>query len=341
MKMQELLDPTTVARMTALAADVSADQPAHVIQGPGYPITVTKRSTDPLPPRRLTIADALEIDPRSGAMIQTCCVDCKVSLMIDPALPEGVDPETPRVPICDKCAGIRVRYEAIQHQRNVQAIRRTTVAKHQPRTTDGIDHPVTTSKANNNIEENDMDLDNMSDAELGATVRQQMKAAKVETIKAAKPVIEEERRQEAKKDKKAKKKEQKARPQRVLDGFMVGTTLEIPTLDLSDVPSLDEAPSAKERSPYNKARFRLTKEGPLDPEETTYRVLMSEHLRLQGIESERKVEAKPAKTEKPTKKPKVEAIVAKVNPDDDAKVAALASVLGVSKKKARKIMAGL
>jgi hypothetical protein len=186
-----------------------------------------------------------------------------------------------------------------------------------------------------------MDLSNMSDAELGAMVRQQMQAAKVETIVAAKPEVEEKRKAEAKETEKAIKKEQAARPMRVFAGFMVGTSLEIPTLDLSDVSSLDEAPSAKERSPYNKARFRLTKESALDPEETTYRLLMEEHLRLQGIEAER-VKAVP-KAEKPkkAKAKKVKAVVVDIDPEENAKVTALASVLGVSEKKARKIMAAL
>jgi hypothetical protein len=259
-------------------------------------------------------------------MIDTECVDCKCALKIDPEVPEGVDPEMPRIPICAKCAGIRLRYEAIQNQRNVEIIKRARVARHQPRITDNIDHPVTIKK-----QEKDMDLDNMSDAELGAIVRQQMKDAKVPTVVENKPKVEKARKQKAAAEKAEVAKEQVARKDRIFPGFEVGN-LEVPTLDLSEIVSLDEAPSAVQRSPYNKARFRLTKESPLDPEETTYRTLMEEHQRLATLAQEKPVKAA---------KPKVEAIAVDVKPDDSAKVAALAKVLGISKKQARKMMAGV
>lgn len=367
-KIAELLDPTVAQKMQAVVADIQPSQPAkpkRVLKGRAgeVDIVITKASTEPnqparhhpickcegcevgtsvamtpeayaeryglvrpTAPRTLTAADAIDIDPRSGAMIEAECVDCHTPLLIDPEVPEGVDPEAPRIPICAECAGIRVRHEAMNNQRSVQAIRRPRVAHHQPRTSDGIDHPVKTTK-----KENDMDLDNLSDAELGAVVRQQMKATKVEQVKAAKPVVEAERKVKEKKEKKGVKASRVER-RKVLAGFMVGTTLEIPDLDLSEVASLDEAPSAKERSPYNKARFRLTKEAPLDPEETTYRTLAEEHERLRKTEAERVGKAKEAKPKKVT------AIVADVQDVDKAKVKALAKVLGISKKEARKLV---
>ena len=315
----ELLDTTTAQRIQALAAGVDASEPAK--------------------PRRLTEADAIDIDVESEAMIEAACIDCKVTLMIDPKVPEGIDPEAPRVPICSECASIRVRIEAIENQRNVMAIKRPQVAKHKPRTTDGIDHPVTVKHA---TKENDMDLDQISDAELGAMVRAQMKATLAEKIVVAVPEVVAERKADDKRDKVNVAAEQEDRKTRSLPGFMVGTTLEIPELDLANVPSLDEAPSAKERSVYNKARFRLTKESPLDPEETTYRLLGEEHLRLQGLEAERVAGSTEKIAEPKAKKakaPKATVIVADVSDGDEAKVIALAGVLGVSIKKARKILA--
>lgn len=300
------------------------------------PVTyiVTKPSTQPVPPKRprqLTAADAIEIDPESEALVPANCVDCGVEIMLDPKLPEGIAVDALRVPICEHHAKVRAMYAAAVEQRNVEAIRRPQVARHQPRVTDHIDHPVTVT-----TKEQDMDLSEIADAEIGSMLKEQIRMDKAEKVKAGAKQAKKERKAEAKRFEAERTQAQAERKGKVLPAFMVGTTLEVPALDLSAVPSMDESPSAKERSPYNKARFRLTKEGPLDPETTTYRMLAAEHERLMSAEAER-IGVDAVEVAKPVEQP--EQIVAVIDTDEKAKVKALAKVLGCSKKEAKAILA--
>lgn len=326
----------------AVVADLNADAPA----GGDIPFIVRKASTEPNPPRTLTEADAIDIDPESEAMIEASCVDCRISVLIEPRLPEGVEADEPRVPICAPCAKARAIY-AYNNRRNIMAIRRTRVAKHEPRTTDHIDHPVTTKSTTAN-KENDMDLDNMTDAELGALVRSQMKATLAEQTTAAKIVVEAERAEQAAKTDEAIAAEQVERPERILQGFTLRTksgAKDVPTLDLSDVTwvaLLDEVPSAKERSPYNKALSGIG-EPILDKETTTYADLMKVHERLwkmarkqaKGKGKAKVVEAEPVE-------PEVQVIAAHLDPDEKAiikrKVKALMAVTGLDKKQAKALV---
>jgi len=333
-QLEDLLDEQTRARLmevaqgadktTVVLADLDPEAPAQT--EPEVPYVIVKAATDPNPPRTLTAADAIDIDPRSGAFIDALCVDCQVPLLIDPKVPEGVDPEKPRIPMCDGCAKVRARFAAMSEQRNVEIIRRSSTKKRSPRTTDGIDHPVTVTTKEKPMPKTD--LDNLSDAELGAMVRTQLKATATEQIKEAAPKVEAERKERDKATTKATAKKQKQRKNNVLPGFRVDKSLEVPDLDLSDIDGLDECVSATTRSPYNKARFRLKAGDPLDPETTTYAVLADEHQRLRELASIGK------DTEGTT-------VVLAVNDSDEVlntKAKALAKVLGVSKKEAKAIV---
>lgn len=339
-KIESLLDDETRAKLAQVAKQDA--EPAFVI---------IKASTDPNPPRTLTAADAIDIDPESGAMIDALCVDCKMPLLIDPALPEGADPEALRVPMCDKCGKVRARFAAISEQRNVEIIHRKTVARHQPRVTDGIDHPVTvTHEAREaKTKENDMDLSSMSDAELGAILRADMLA------RAAADLPEKRKKAKSKKAKaEAKaaeqvKQRQAERKGMVLDAFVVGS-LTVPALDLSEVEDLNEMVSSALRAPYNQARFRLAGEPPLwspskEDEDgyvpTTYQTLIDEHARLMAL-----AEVKAAEKAKPKakKQPKPQ-IVAVLSDDDEAEIAkkvkALRKITGLDKATARAIVLGI
>jgi hypothetical protein len=113
--------------------------------------------------------------------------------------------------------------------------------------------------------------------------------------------------------------------------FKVGATLVVPALDLTD-KDLNSLATAKDRSPYNKARYRLGHEEVLDKETTTYAVLAAEHVRL----------AKLAKTHK--EKP-VQQIAAKVEPEAPAKltkkqmIQALMDEGGFTKAEAKALLA--
>lgn len=186
-------------------------------------------------------------------------------------------------------------------------------------------------------EKNMYDLDNLTDAELGALVRKQMKAMKGEEIIEKAPEVEAERQEHEAEQVKQVKAEQEARKERILLGFTVGNC-EVPDLDLTNVSSLDEAPDAKTRSPYNRCRYRLGIKETLDPEVTTYRFLMEEHERLAALASEKA--SKPVESKK-AKKPEPEVAVvvtAKLDKSEKAKAKVLAEVLGVSKKEARKMV---
>lgn len=337
-KIESLLDDETRAKLAQVAKQDA--EPAF---------RVIKASTDPNPPRTLTASDAIDIDPESGAMIDALCVDCKVPLLIDPQLPEGVDPEAPRYPICAPCAKTRTRFAAISEQRNVEIIHRKTVARHQPRVTDGIDHPVTvTHEAREaKTKENDMDLSGMSDAELGAILRADMLARAAADLPAKRKKAKDKQAKAEAKTAKGIKQRQSERKGMVLEAFMVGT-LEVPTLDLTEVEDLNEMVSTTLRSPYNKARFRLAGERPLwapkDEDEdgyvpTTYQTLIDEHARLMAL-----AEAKAAEKAKP-KKAKAPQIVAVLSDDDEAEVAkkikALRKITGLSKEQARAIVLGV
>lgn len=342
----EALDEQTRARLQGMVANLDTTAPAKVTKPKRteIPFEIVKASTEDEPRRKsrtptpgefLTQDLAIDIDPKSEAMIEVACVfECGSTVLINPQVPEGME-SMPRAAACAECAERHVR-QAIADQRNVLTIRRPQVARHQPRTQDDIDHPVTTK-----TKEKDVDLDNLSDAELGASVRQQIKSRIADGVPAKRKKAKVKQAKADKKDREGIKAEQKRRKGHILPAFMVGTTLEVPALDLADVSSLDEAPSAVTRSPYNKARFRLCQEKPLDPETTTFRVLASEHerlCRLAAAKASKKAQAKP-KAEKG--KTKVEQpIVAVLDKDTKAKVKALMDLTGLSKKKAEQIVLG-
>lgn len=130
---------------------------------------------------------------------------------------------------------------------------------------------------------NTISLATMTDAEIGAIVRAGMEAAVAEVV----PASRTKAQKKAKKDRKAEKVAmEEARVVRQgstpLAEIVVGTTLTVPALDLSEVTSLDETMPGTMRSPYNKARYRLEQSPALD-KDTTFAQLAVEHLRLAAI----------------------------------------------------------
>jgi hypothetical protein len=349
-----LLDEETKTRLaTAVVADLKPEQPAKVhnhafkrkdadtlacacggeIKGKKYlapkkpgdvPIVVTKRATDPnvdpTAPRRPRSSAEVDIDPESEALIEAACYFCGVDIEVEPKVPHEVL-GTERLFTCSDCAKAEVR-KAIRDQRNVETIHRTRVARHQPRTTDGINHPVATTTKEKPM----IDLDNMTDAELGAMVRKQMKATLATKVAEAKPVVEAERAEAEVAKKVDVAEEQAQRPGRIYPGFTLktkGGVKEVPALDLTDLSTLDEMPDAKTRSPYNKALSGLG-EPILEKDGTTYATLVELHERLAG-----EAVAVP-----------VEVVVAKAETTEKAKVSkkeikALAAFLGISKDEAK------
>jgi hypothetical protein len=341
-EIRDLLDADTRAKLAQVVSEQKDDAPAYVI---------IKASTDPNPPRTLTAADAIEIDPESEAMIDAECVDCHVPMLIDPKLPEDAAPEDkdkPRVPLCKACGKVRARFAAINEQRNVEVIqRRTRVAQRRPRITDGIDHPVTVTTE----KENEMNLDNVPDAVVGAAAKEALRAEIAASLPGRRKKAKDKQAKAEKQAKDNVKKRQAERKGLVLAEFNVGTSLVVPALDLTEVEDLNEMVSTTLRSPYNKARFRLAGERPLwapkDEDEdgyvpTTYQTLIDEHGRLMALAL-----AKAAEKAKPKPKGKAKPqIVAVLDDEQEAviksKTKALAKLTGVDKKQARAIvMAGM
>ena len=176
------------------------------------------------------------------------------------------------------------------------------------------------------------DYDSMTDAELGALTRQRLKILAARQIKAATPAVMAERAKHEAEEAAQIADRQEERKAQILPGFMVGSHL-VPDLDLTGVTDLHEVVSAKQRSIYNKALHRVGM-SLLDPETTTYATLLDKHETLRVVGAEVRVEGKKAK-KKAKKAKQLTAVVATTEVD---KAAALAEILGISKKKARELV---
>lgn len=192
--------------------------------------------------------------------------------------------------------------------------------------------------------EKDVDLNQMTKAEVGDLVLTQIKTTKAKKVKAARPQAVKAKKKTEKAVDKGIKKDQKRRKNHVVKGFRVSKTLVVPDLDLRDVTSLDTTPSALVRGPYNQTRFRLLGEPPLpalgnqkdepDPQpSTTYRDLIKEHERLRDLVS-KKAKGKPVKAVKAEAK----VLTAKLNPSDKAKVRQLSKLANISQERAREVL---
>lgn len=209
-----------------------------------------------------------------------------------------------------------------------KAVRTPRTAKIQPRITDNQEHPVTTKIT--------MTKDEM-EAAITKAVEARIAAREAEirrtpvTAPADKPVeIVTKKGGRAKVERAtAQTREHKGL---ALPAIVVNEALTIPVLEVGEA-SLDTLVSSKERSPYNKARFRLDKEPvALDAEGTTYRVLMAEHQRIAAL-----VASKPAKVKK-AKKDKAPKVAAVVDVQRLAKVAALVTTLGLTRDEAEALV---
>lgn len=165
-------------------------------------------------------------------------------------------------------------------------------------------------------------LSNLTDAELGAIVRKRMQHAAAEAIKAAAPVVEAQREQHEAEQVAAMVTERVERRALVYPEVEVKGVY-IPALDLTEVTSLDEVPSAKQRSPYNKALYRNGR--PLLESTATWREVATLHAEFVGGVTEPVVE-----------QPTV-AIVA--DNKDDSLAKSLASLFDISIEEAQQRLA--
>lgn len=219
-----------------------------------------------------------------------------------------------------------------------KSVRKPTTKKVQPRITDNQEHPVTTKIT-------------MTKDEMERTINEAVEARIADreaTIKATPRVAPTDKPVEIVTKKGGRAKVQRATAQDrehkglALPAIVVNESLTIPVLEVGE-QSLDTLVSAKERRPYNQARYRLDKTPTtLDPEVTTYRALMAEHQRLAIIVAGTPIATKEdmhRATGNPAYAPKVAAKVdATAKATKKAKVAALMEVMGISKAEAKALV---
>lgn len=268
-----------------------------------------------LPP--VTTINGVDVDLRSEGRFETQCADCQTPLEVE-IKPEGVDlnvlTSKPRVAVCLPCGETRVKGK------------RGVVIYTQPET-----------------KEHELDLNNFTNAELGAMAveaREQMLAEAAEALPAKREAAMQAKAEAEAADAALKAQDRAQQAQRkVWMGEFLIHGITVPALDFTEV-NLDEQVSSKDRSPYNKALHACGEET-LDREDTTFRVLRKVHKRLWreatiAVEMPKGGHVEPERVE-----PKADVLLAQIDPDADAKVRALSEVLNLSLDEARERLASL
>jgi hypothetical protein len=272
----------------------------------------------------VTTINGVEVDLRGEGRFQTACADCQTPLEVEVA-PEGVDLDLltsmPRVAVCQPCGEVRLAGK-----------RGVVIYTHEAK-------------------EIELDLTKYSKAEFAALAEdaRQRAIAEAEAALPAKREAAMQAKAEADAQERTLKLEERAKfgKRKTWMGpftiyrptgkgqFDRTNGRDVPALDFTEV-ELDELVPAKVRSPYNKALYLLG-EPLLEKEETTFRVLRKVHKRLW------KHADVAYDLPKPVAEPKPEApvLLAQIDPEADAKVAALAKVTGLSLDQARERLASL
>ena len=255
-----------------------------------------------------------------------------------------IDPEAPakaptEADVKSMLGQAHVAVAAARERRATEkAIHRPQVAKHQPRTSDGIDHPVTTTHKETSMT---FDLSHFSTAQLAALAVQAREMLEVQAAadlpakRDAAIVADQEA--EAKAASEAKEAQAARKNSTPLAAFFVHRSLTVPALDLSDVEDLNLRVTAKVRSPYNKARSWLgepTLPHSAEPGEptTTYAMLAAEHIRLAAAVAAKHAEKAEAK---PETKPE-QVLVAEIDP---TMLAAVMTARNCNEAEARAVLA--
>lgn len=331
--MKDLLDADTLSALKALKALATETPTVYTVDDEEHPTTEI---------------NGVVVDLRGDALHDTECADCKAPVQVEIA-PKGVDLDLltskPRVAVCEPCGKARAA-----GKRGILVHHKPQVAKHQPRTKDGIDQPV---EVKHIIEkEHDMDLSKYSAPQLAKLIEQAteiMRAKRAEDLAPSVKAAVAERVEDAKVDQQRLEEDRASRSGLVLPGLEVKGVV-IPPLDMSEITDLGLVMSAKQRSPYNKALYR-TGQPLIEADKATYGDIAKVHESLleasEPVEvkvEETKAEPAPkAKKAKKAKAPKVTKVTAVVEPETKAKftdtqVAAFAQVKGISKKKARALL---
>lgn len=211
----------------------------------------------------------------------------------------------------------------------VKVVRKKQTKEHQPRTTDGRKHPVTTINTITMTAEDiqravaqsvaDIAVRNQAAQIVAAPVTPAVDKP-VEVVKATGGRAQIERITAGQREFRTM----------TLPAIVVSESLTIPALEVSE-ESVDTLVSSKVRSPYNKARTRLGLGDVLDKETTTYRSLVPVHDAIKAaVEAQPKAEGKAKKAKKVKKNKTVP--VAVVDTDAPAKrleqIAAIVAHLG-------------
>jgi hypothetical protein len=333
---RDLLDPYWAARLREVAQVTAQTQQVNPFTGK--------------PSASAPVREATVIDERSEALVEVPCGGgCGVTVLTDPTV--AIPPEyahLPRITMCRECAkdevagksGVVVHTPRVKRHaprlEATEAEHRSADAKRKPRKATTRPKEATTMQ----------DITEMNDADLGALVRASVLADLAANTQEAAPKAAKAKKAKAKKAAKEHKAgRQAARQGGPLPAFRVDAGLTVEALDLSGPDNLDELAHATARRPYNQARYRLLGEPALDPETTTWKVILGEHMRLRLVAERVLAEraAKAAAKAKPAKAPakkkgkgKKAALAAQVG--DDVRVGALMTTLDISREQALAVL---
>lgn len=266
----------------------------------------------------VTLINGVEVDLRGEGMHQTECADCAAAIEVA-IQPAGVDVvDKVRTAVCLDCGHKRLK------GRQGEVLNRPAVI-HDP-----------------NEEERVFDLTGFSNAELAAAAvdaRERMVASAAAALPAKRNAANQQQAEREAADEKQKVADRAKLGKRKawMGEFTYLGDKTVPALDFSEISNLDEAPSSKVRSPYNKV-LHSQGEPLLDPEATTYRVLRKVHKRLWKAA---RVAVEMPKDVTPRVVETAPVLLADLDPDTKAKVDAYAEVTGTDTATARERLASL
>jgi hypothetical protein len=167
-----------------------------------------------------------------------------------------------------------------------------------------------------------IDLDRLTDAEIGRMVRASLTAQRMARIEIGRADVADVAEFVAERNATLLDDDRKKRHLLTHKGFLANGYA-VPALDASQ-EILDALVSDAVRQTYNRARVSLGEKQLLDPETTTWRVIVTEHIRLSELAR--------------AKRDRSPQIAAHLGERTEAKVKALAEVFGISEESAKEVL---
>lgn len=331
----EMLDPEAIERLNRVTVTEAPEEvPAH--RTPTAWVAPLPASP-PWREREMRVETALLSGITARPTLVTCGNGCGQTVTI-------IDGNHAGLPVCQPCMVAMTTGSSIPEPTRTTPMAVTVAGLRKKSAKAGKKH---TKKSTKEITM-PININDIPSAQLGEALKNAERARIAEGMPERCDKAERKRLKREAKQKAAKAAERAALTEMgVLPGFTLHK-VEVPPLDVASLANLDECPSAKARSPYNKCRNRMGED--LLPSNTdagspaaTWRDLLNDHQRMAPLADtiEVAVEAKPkkAKAKKAkTKKGKAQ-VAAPIDLDEKVKIKALRVALGCTKAEARKILA--